>query len=145
MEIYDESRINPRALVIQKGLSLVSPPISSTYQPISGISSSVWALFEPFSNRDDLHVDLRWIFSILESFVSYGSVTNRRDPFHWYFLDQKFVSRYGNTYVRSTVDSKFIEARYWTSLIDINIYLLFFSLRKKFEKRSLLLFPRYLL
>lgn len=84
--------INPRALVIQKGLSLVSPPISSTYQPISGISSSVRALFEPFSNRDDLYVDLHWIFSILESFVSYGSVTNRRDSFHWYFLDQKFVS-----------------------------------------------------
>lgn len=67
MEIYDESRINPRALVIQKGLSLVSPPISSTYQPISGISSSVRALFEPFSNRDDLHVDLH-----VEYFLSWN-------------------------------------------------------------------------
>lgn len=97
------------------------------------------SLFEPFSIRHDLHVDLCRIFFILES---YGSVTNRRDPFHWYFLDQKFVLRYGNTYsgfeiYRSKMLSELIDVniifffgknsrrdRYYLSIFIINLYIL---------------------
>lgn len=102
--------INPRALVIQKGLSLVSPPISSTYQPISSNlverTSFIRAFLESwrFICRSSLNIFYPGIVCIVWE----------RDKSTWFIsliFSRPEIRFTMEIYIWCIVDSKFIETR----------------------------------
>lgn len=128
-------------MVIQKGLSLVSPPFQVLISPYRE-SRRAYELYSSHSRIVTIYMSI-----FVEYFLSWNRLY-RMGAWQIVIHFTDIFSTRNSFYVMEIrmMHSGFeiYRSKMLNELIDVNIYLLFFSLRKKFEKRSLL-FPRYLL